>query len=729
MSTSLRFTSRRLALVTALTAGLALTACHREQSNTPDAAALQRAQTELSQPAWLRNHLPNSTVAYLRIPSPWGMLGAVPNGRPLDGAMSSEQHLKAVAALREAISKDKVLAEAGVTPYLLPLLADLRSPVEVAMIDPIGMMSPGSHVLVSMRVAQKNVAELNARFSQLEASGLKLAAPVDDKGNGKLAGGPPLHFDTASGRLFVLAGKDDLEAAQLANLLEELQRAKNDSAAAKAIAAQEQLIDQSGQGLFGWFGLHGIGGIAAGSIPTDKAGTLPGDLTAKTESIAFGAGTVDGHGRLQVIVHAPQARLLSYLAPKQFKADFKTAGQPRWVMNLALPSAEQANLIEHNLSLDFGADKAAEIRKGSAEMKQKFGFSMGDVASWIGPEMVVFQDDAGTYTAVRANDRKAFYAALPTLSERLHGSYRTQSLDGLTIHALILTTPDIAAPDDKSSQPVLKTLMARLGTHLYWIEDGDYLIFAQLPQMLADRHAAKLDTDIGTWLKSQAWQGQQNLLAFTTVSRDAQRNAYYTYLQVLQILGDLSGQPTDMMSLPAAYSFKLPSQGVLGASLGTSTDDLSFSITYEQQPLEVFSNGGSLVAVAAMGVGAAIAIPAYEDYTVRAQVNEGLTLAEGAKVALSAYHQSKGRWPKDNTQAGINSPTDLGDQSVDSITVKPEGMIELHFSSAPPHKAKAQLSEKTLSLVPKRNPDESWAWSCKSDDIADKYLPESCRQP
>ncbi|WP_266159010.1 pilin [Dyella silvatica] len=740
MNTPLRFTprrsisgrlaSRRWMIATVLTAGLAISACHREPSNTVDAAAIQRAQAELSQPAWLRNHLPNSTVAYLRIPSPWGMLGAVPNGRPLDAAMASEQHLKAVAALREAIAKDKVLADAGVTPYLLPLLADLRSPVEVALIDPIGFMSPGSHALISLRIAQKTVAELNARFSQLEAAGLKLAAPLDDKGDGKLASGPLVHFDTASGRLFVFGGKDEVPPAQLANLLEELQKTKNDSDNAKALAAQELKIDQSGQGLFGWFALRGVGGIAASSIPTDKAGTLPGDITAKTESIAFGAGTVDGHGRMQLIVHAPQARLLSYLAPKQFKADFNTAGQPRWVMNLALPSVEQADLIEHNLSLDFGAENAASVRKASADMQQKLGFSMADLSKWFGPELVIFQDEAGTYTAVRSNDRKAFYAALPELSKRMHGSYATQSLDGMTVHALTVTTPDMPAPDDKLSSGALKTLMTRLGTHLYWVEDGDYLIFAQLPQMLADRHAAKLDTNIGTWLSAQAWQGQQNLLAFTTVSRDAQRNAYYTYLQLLQALNDLSGQQAgDLMALPAAYSFKLPSQGVLGASLGASSDDLSLSITYEQQPFEALGSGGAMTTVAVMAIGAAVAIPAYEDYTVRSQANEGLTLAEGVKVALSSYRESKGRWPKDNAQAGLDAPGEISGQYVDRVAVQPEGAIEVHFGPTLPHGANARLSDKSFTLVPKHNSADGWSWSCKSDEIADKDLPKGCKQP
>lgn len=72
---------RRLLPATILAASAVLGACHRDQAPSADASAIKHAQEQLSQPAWLLQHLPAHTVAYLRIPSPWGLLGAVPNGQ------------------------------------------------------------------------------------------------------------------------------------------------------------------------------------------------------------------------------------------------------------------------------------------------------------------------------------------------------------------------------------------------------------------------------------------------------------------------------------------------------------------------------------------------------------------------------------------------------------------------------------------------------------------------
>ncbi|SHM11884.1 pilin [Rhodanobacter sp. OK091] len=720
--------SRRLIMTAVLTAGVCIAGCHRGQSPAKvDAASIQRAQDQLSQPAWLRGHLPASTVGYIRIASPWGMLGAAPSGRPLDAVMASEQNLKAIAALRDALAKDKTLADAGATPYLLPLLADLRSPVEVAMIDPIGTMSPNTQMLVTMRMAQKSVVDLNARFAQFNAPALKLTAPLDSNGDGRLAIGTPLHFDVTSGRLFALASRQPVEPVTLTTLIVELAQTKPDSDAGKAIAAQEQQIDQSGQGTFAWISLHGLGGVAAGAIPAQSVGTLPGDLTSKAESVTFGAGTVDGHGRLRIVVHAPQARLLGYLAPTRFAPDFKVAGKPHWLVNFALPGGDQYKAFEDNLSLDFGVDRAGTVRNAEVTLQQKLGFSLSDLSRWIGPEIIGFEDDAGVYTAVRVNDRNALYEHLQALARRQNGSYRTQSMDGVEIHVLDFghTAPDAAHADPR--QQAWATLTARFGTHLYWIEDGDFLIFAKVPQALADRGAARLDTSLDAWLKSQAWQGKQNLLGFTTVSHDAQRNAYYGYLQMLQILGDLSGQSTDLLALPAAHTLKLPQEGVIGMNLGVTADDLSFNITYEQQPLEMLtgsSGSGSMTAVAAVAIVAAIAIPAYQDYIVRAQVTEGIVLMDGAKTALTEYHQQHGRWPTNNQQAGLPEPDAIKGRYVDSITVAADGEIQAHFSGRPPQQANVQLNGKTLSLTPLGS-----TWHCHSDDITAKYLPASCRQP
>ena len=77
-----------------------------------------------------------------------------------------------------------------------------------------------------------------------------------------------------------------------------------------------------------------------------------------------------------------------------------------------------------------------------------------------------------------------------------------------------------------------------------------------------------------------------------------------------------------------------------------------------------------MIVVAIIGILAAIAIPAYQDYTVRAQVSEGLNLGGGAKTAVTEFFQDRGAWPANNDQAGIDAtPTNIKGKYVKSVTV------------------------------------------------------------
>ncbi|ENW1824126.1 pilin, partial [Neisseria gonorrhoeae] len=77
-----------------------------------------------------------------------------------------------------------------------------------------------------------------------------------------------------------------------------------------------------------------------------------------------------------------------------------------------------------------------------------------------------------------------------------------------------------------------------------------------------------------------------------------------------------------------------------------------------------------MIVIAIVGILAAVALPAYQDYTARAQVSEAILLAEGQKSAVTEYYLNNGEWPKDNDSAGVaSSPTDIKGKYVKSVTV------------------------------------------------------------
>ncbi len=124
-----------------------------------------------------------------------------------------------------------------------------------------------------------------------------------------------------------------------------------------------------------------------------------------------------------------------------------------------------------------------------------------------------------------------------------------------------------------------------------------------------------------------------------------------------------------------------------------------------------------MIVVAIIGILAAIAIPAYQDYTRRAQVSEGLSLAAGAKMAVSETFQDQGTWPTSNAEAGLPAADTITGNYTQSVEVGTAGVITVTYA--------APISA-TITLTPN---DETGAisWVCARGTIEDKYLPASCR--
>ncbi|HHK0784584.1 TPA: pilin, partial [Neisseria gonorrhoeae] len=114
-----------------------------------------------------------------------------------------------------------------------------------------------------------------------------------------------------------------------------------------------------------------------------------------------------------------------------------------------------------------------------------------------------------------------------------------------------------------------------------------------------------------------------------------------------------------------------------------------------------------MIVIAIVGILAAVALPAYQDYTARAQVSEAILLAEGQKSAVTEYYLNHGEWPKDNTSAGVASPADIKGKYVKEVEVK-NGVVTATMASSNVNK---EIKGKRLSLWAKRQ-DGSVKWFC-----------------
>ncbi len=716
---------QRLLLAAALAATTAVVGCNRHDDKPRAIVAvdLAEANAHIAQPAWLGERLPEHTVAYARIPSFWGMLSA-PDGRPLDTALANAEHAKIIAKLRDAVRNDKLIVDTGAAPALAMFLGDQGAPTELAFIDISDQLTPAGNMLLTTRLDVADIAALNARMAALSAEAPVLKAPFDANGSAELQSNGFLQFDIATHRLYAFVGS----AATRSGLDDALKQLT--STRTHPMHEAERAIDGSGQGLFVWLKLKGLTGMIEARSPGIRPGTLLYDLLERSQSLAFGWGTVAGHGRMQLVLDAPDARLLSYLARGKIEANIKTAGKPNWVATLAMPTPEQARTLEANLDQDFGAGTQQKYQELLQKVQGNLGVSLKDFGSTFGPELIAFSDANGHFYALRMRDRAAFYAQLDTLGKKFNWRSEVTRSGGVEIHQLHLpgiTPPPLQPGADPRADAWLR-LYARIGSHFYWVEDGDYLVFASVPQLLADRAASKLDTPLGDWLRdTQSGHDNETLVGFSGTSRNAQRDMYYTYLSMLQALGDALGQPVDLMPMPAANGLRLPVEGVYGASIDVSKSRIGFSLTYEQSPAELVTNGagGAYGTVAVVAILAAIAIPAYQDYVIRSQVSEGVYLADGAKTAVGEYVANTGKLPADNANAGLATAASISGTYVSAVEVK-DGQISVTYSSQPPQKANAALDGGILVFSATPN-DGSTAFTCSSTNIPQKYLPSVCR--
>ncbi|HEZ6435574.1 TPA: pilin [Neisseria meningitidis] len=149
-----------------------------------------------------------------------------------------------------------------------------------------------------------------------------------------------------------------------------------------------------------------------------------------------------------------------------------------------------------------------------------------------------------------------------------------------------------------------------------------------------------------------------------------------------------------------------------------------------------------MIVIAIVGILAAVALPAYQDYTARAQVSEAILLAEGQKSAVTEYYLNHGIWPGDNNSAGVASSSTIKGKYVKEVEVK-NGVVTATMASS---NVNNEIKDKKLSLWAKRQ-DGSVKWFCgqpverdkaDSDDVAaangktadninTKHLPSTCR--
>lgn len=152
-----------------------------------------------------------------------------------------------------------------------------------------------------------------------------------------------------------------------------------------------------------------------------------------------------------------------------------------------------------------------------------------------------------------------------------------------------------------------------------------------------------------------------------------------------------------------------------------------------------------MIVVAIIGILAAVALPAYQDYTIRTQVSEGLNLAKEIQAAANEFRVDRGRFPSTHASAGLPLSTSIVGNYVSAMALDANGMITITYGN----KANATIAGSTLAIAP-GNPtgnvtsSSPLTWICARSPLGaitiigtsnpgtattllDKHMPSSCR--
>jgi type IV pilus assembly protein PilA len=149
-----------------------------------------------------------------------------------------------------------------------------------------------------------------------------------------------------------------------------------------------------------------------------------------------------------------------------------------------------------------------------------------------------------------------------------------------------------------------------------------------------------------------------------------------------------------------------------------------------------------MIVIAIIGILAAIAIPAYQNYTIRSQVTEGLSLADGWKTSISEYYAQNGSFPSSSNSSGGAGTIAVSGASVGKyvgqIAVATGGNIIVNYSGS---QVNAKLNGQLLGLYPGLDANYDVVWVCgtaatptgvssvtktTSTTVSPAYLPTSC---
>lgn len=572
--------------------------------------------SHISQKAWLREQLPNNALGYARVPSVWYLFSGQDNGfKYAQGNPSFVEQMKKIQTAVKQTLFTQLTLDNGLTKFLLQ---HLDGPIEAAVLQPeIGQMMPV--IALASQLKFSSLADFNAAFLAManEEPMLTLSQATDDSGHGEFMFQQVkvlYYFDEQTGR-FSLFGGIGVESQSLMNIKNALV-----ANAQHPMFTSEQAIDSSGLGLFVWLNPKIILPAVMPMIGEQQVDQLKVMGVGEINGIALGYGVSGGKTRLKALIDMPKVGMREYLPAIKNQINLTSSGQLNSFALLSLPTAADLRNFEQGL-ITITGKLPPSYQEFKTSLKDEFDVSLDELLTLLGPEIIYFSDQVSEFSALKVNDETKLNALLTKLQMKKIIELSQHKTQGAVIYQAVSTGEMMNGLYETmfKGAPQLAEILVKVKSRSYWIVEDGYLIFSSIPQPLIERSLYQDKQSIDAWLSAHQKQNLSgSLLAYSTTIDNLSRNSYHIYLAVLQFLADVSDAEFDIFSLPLANELAFAEQGTIGVQLDLADPFIALEFTFEQSVFDIFY-GGAYQTTAVIGILAAVALPAYKDYTEKAK--------------------------------------------------------------------------------------------------------------
>lgn len=709
-----------------------LIACDSKDSALPDKTTSldyldSGANYSAPYQADLLQNLPEQTIAYARIPELRGLLFGS-QGSALQPAAAHEAIQQQWALIGEGLQQNLLakINDAGIRSMLDLLVSKQQAPIEMAlMMGKAGVLSP--EVIINTRLEYDSAQTLTTFLQEaanLSNGQLLLTSEPDANGYFALSGGQAGingHFDSESKSFVLHAGLQINDQT--------IQAFRGQSLETRSDAYDfERNIDTAGKGFAFWIDTQILWDQFSLAMPVPQRQMLE-KLGLHEMAFAYlGNPSKDGHSSLTMMLqHSnPDQNPLNFSTPDQAR-DVKVS-LPVWLAaTLPMPNGENVQQAMTLVKEISGDDSLMQTYREAVDMlKEQHGFDLDKALGAFGPGGLLVNDRAGWWMSVPIHDRAAFDELIAWSVEYLGAVRNDQTIAGVEYTHYVLPNfarvaynlAQEADPGQLDEADWLFSLLDANNSHFYWHHEESNLILGVVPQTLMARQRHLSNSTLNDWLNAHEVNWNGGLLSLLMESEKLPRRLYRLHLDSLQRLSSLAGVDANMFSMPLAEDLQLPQQGRLGFQFGMSAENIRFQLDYEESLSDYLFGSGSLAGIAAVGVVAAIAVPAYQNYAIRAEVSETLLTTAALKLPLAEFYIANGRFP-DETEAE-EYYLDVAGAEI-SFNAEQQ-VIEITF-----YTDTSELDGKTIWLIPETYEESILGWQCQNQDISEAQVPAECR--